>query len=281
MAESREPTPVRLSRVIAPPACALLVGFIGVQGSALLEEYQRLRREWDADVRGRVVGYPGVTPVYSYAQGPPNWIHDEGDTTRLWAGWDRKAGRHQWFTVGKGELSAARLSHPMGRDTVRAIDKPRTETRGGEIWKAIPPDDIVHVGEFQGVPLAYPLNVLNKTLIVNDEVHRKPFLVVYTPYVENVHAVDTFYPVVDGKRLTMGHSGYLWDMRPLLYDRERQSLWVPSGEGLLAIAGPFKGTVLGRVAHLDPARWGDWSAEHPEGRLIAGAIRDDLKNQKP
>lgn len=281
MAQSSEPTPVRLSSALAPPACALLLGFIGVQGSALLSEYQRLRGDWDADVKGRVVGYPGVTPVYSFAQGPSNWIHDEGDSTLLWAGWDRRAGKHQWFTIGKGELSAARLTHPMGRDTIRAIDKVRSESRGGEIWRAIPPDDTAYVGEYQGVALAYPLNVLNKTLIVNDEVHRKPLLVVYTPFVEGVHAAEAFYPVVDGKRLTMGHSGYLWDMRPMLYDRERQSLWVPSNEGLKAIAGPLKGTILGRVAHLDPAPWGEWSAGHPEGRLIAGAIRDDLKNMKP
>ena len=50
---------------------------------------------------------------------------------------------------------------------------------------------------------------------------------------------------------------------------------------LRCIAGPSKGKVLARLAHLDPASWSEWSAAHPDGRLLAGALRPGPKNRKP
>ena len=280
--------PVRPRRVRSPFARALALlgltlalGYIGVQAPRLWSEYRALRGEWDTDVKGRVIGYPGVTPAYSYAASPKDWLHDDGDAAFLWAGWDRKAGRHNWFKIGKGEVTAHRLTFAMGRDTIRAIDLPHIEVRGGEIWERIPPEHSVAVGEFQGVAIAYPIGVLDKVLIINDQVHTKPILVVYTPFVADIHAVEMFSALIDGKRMTMGHSGYLWDGRPLLYDREDQGLWVPTNDGLKGVAGTSKGKVLLRIAHLEPVPWGDWSAAHPDGRLVAGAIRPDQKNQKP
>ena len=271
----------RIARAAVAPLIALLLGYIAVLTPTLWAEYHGLRRDWESEVHRRVIGFPGVTPTFNHAHGPRDWAHDEGDKTLLWAGWDPKASAHKWFVVGKGEISAKNLSHPMGRDAVRAIDKPKLESGRGEIWDAMPADAAVVIGEFQGVSLAYPMGVLDKVLIVNDEIHRRPFLVVYTPFVDCVHAVELFNSVIDGKRVTMGHSGYLWDGRPLLYDRETESLWVPTNKGLEAIAGRRRGKVLDRLAHLDLATWGEWSKAHPEGRLVAGAIRADLKNLKP
>ena len=263
------------------PALSSLLGYVGGEGFRLQAEYQKLRGEWHADATARVIGYPGVTPAYSFADGPPNWLHDEGDSSLLWAGWDRDAHQHQWFTVGQGELDPKRLSHPMGRDSIRAIDRPRVEIHGGEYWDRIPPENIVATGVFLGVPVAYPMGVMDKILIVNDVVQTKPLLVVYTPFVADAHAVEIFNPTLGTQRLTMGHSGYLWDGRPLLYDRETQGLWVPSNEGLKGLAGSAKGKVLPRLAHLDPVPWGTWSAAHPDGRLVAGAYRSELNLFRP
>lgn len=271
----------RLARAVVPSMIALLIGYIGIMAPRLWAEYHALRGDWHADTHGRVIGYPGITPDYNHASSPANWLHDEGGKTRLWAGWDRKASKHVWFVVGKGDVSAEHLSQPMGRDSIRAIDDPRVESGEGEVWKAMLPDCTLVAGEFQGIPLAYPMGVLDKVLIVNDELHNRPFLVLYTPFVNLVHAVEMFNPLDAGKRLTMGHSGYLWNGRPLLYDRQGESLWVPTNKGLEAIAGPSKGKVLARLAHLDPTTWGEWSTAHPDGRLVAGAFRSDLKNLKP
>ncbi len=280
-ASPEAPARGRLARAAVAPLIALLIGYIGVMAPTLWVEYRGLRGEWQTDAQRRVVGYPGVTPSYSHARGPTNWLHDEGGKTLLWARWDRETSKHFWFVVGKGELSEEHLSHPIGRDSVRAIDEPKVEMGGGEVWNAMPADAPLVVGEFRGVALAYPMGVLDKVLIVNDEIDKRPFLVLNTPFVDAVHAVEMFNPLVDGKRMTMGHSGYLWDGRPLLYDRQGESLWVPTNKGLEAIAGPRKGTVLARLAHLDPMSWGEWSAAHPDGRLVSGAFRRDLKNLKP
>lgn len=270
------------ARGLAFPALALAFGFLGVRGTDLWWEFHSLRRAWADDVNSRLIGFPGITPTYSYAQGPSNWLHDEAENTLLWAGWDRKAKKHQWFTLGKGEVTAEHLSHPMGRDSIRAIDKPKIESRIGEIWKAIPPGNLVATTEFQGVALAYPMGVLDKVLIVNDMIHSRPILIVFTPFVHERHAVEMFNPIVNGtERRTMGHAGYLWDSKPLLYDRETLSLWVPSSEGLKCVAGNSKGTVITRLAHLEAEQWENWSYNHPDGRLLAGAIRADWKNPKP
>ena len=271
----------RHARAAVAPLIALLIGYIGVMAPKLWAEYHGLRGDWHTDVHRRVIGFPGITPSYSHASSPTNWLHDEGGKTLLWAGWDRKASKHVWFVVGKGEISAEHLSHPKGRDSIRAIDEPLLELGEGEVWKALPPDAPLVAGEFQGISFAYPMGVLDKVLIVNDEVHKRPFLVLYTPSVDLVHAVEMFNPLVEGKRLTMGHSGYLWDGRPLLYDRQGESLWVPTNKGLESIAGPSKGKVLARLAHLDPTTWSEWSTAHPDGRLLAGAFRPDPKNLKP
>lgn len=264
------------------PLFALLLGHVGSRGTTLWAEYRSLQQEWEKDELGRAVGYPGIIPFYSHAESPKDWIRNEGESTFLWAGWDRKAKRHNWFVLKKGEIAAEHLSHPMGRDAIRAIDKPKVESRSGEVWNAMPSRNRVAAGEFLGVPVAYPLDVLNKVVAVNDEIHRKPFLIVFTPFVGDSLAVDLFSPIVDGtKKLTMGTAGYLWRGKPLLYDRETQSLWVSLEQGLFAIAGPARGKVIDRISHLDAVEWGEWRSNHPDGRLVAGAIRAESNGGKP
>ena len=264
------------------PLMAFVLGYLGVHGPILWVEYRGLQSDWANDARARMIGFPGVTPNYSYANGPSNWIHDEGDSTLLWAGWDRKVGKHHWFILIKGDIEQKHLSYPMGRDAIRPIDKPRLESRIGEIWNSMSADEKVAVVEFQGIKLAYPMTVLSKVLVVNDEIHTKPLLVVHTPFVNDVHAVEMFNSLLDGTRKrTMGTAGYLWKGKPLLYDRETQSLWASCQEGLKCISGISKGKVLERIVRLDPVNWGEWSSKNPNGRLVAGAIRDDWKNPNP
>ena len=61
----------------------------------------------------------------------------------------------------------------------------------------------------------------------------------------------------------MGQSGYFVGHRPLLYDRETESLWVERDEAMTAVAGRRKGASLPRIARVAPVAWGDWQARHP------------------
>ncbi|MDB5349423.1 MAG: hypothetical protein JWN86_670 [Planctomycetota bacterium] len=261
-------------RAVMLPSIALLLGFAGMNAKTLWHEWGALRVAQHEDVHSRAIGYHDVTPDFSYASPPGKWVRDEGKHSYLWAGWDRQANTHLWFTFPKGEIDARHLSHPMGRDTLRAIDHPRVEMKGSEIWESIPPQNLVVSAEISGLPTAYPVMLLDKVVAINDSVSDQPFLVVYMPFVTDGFAVEIFDARPAGKkRLTMGNSGYLWDRKPLLYDREGESLWVSATPGLLAVAGPLKGTVLNRLARLSPSAWSDWSASYPHGRLVVGAHR--------
>jgi hypothetical protein len=245
-----------------------LVGFIGGKGWDLWDEWCGLRGDEVSARANAVIGYVNINPNPSYAEPPDNWLHDEGEQTLLWAGY--KNSTHRWFRFGRGELDTRQLSTPIGRDTIRAIDRPIHEQGGGERWDRIPDDAPVVGLEGGDEPPVYPLRVLDKVVAINDLVQRRSILVVYTPVREQV---AIFEGSVDGNPVRMGQSGYFVGYRPLLYDRETESLWVETGEAMTAVAGSRRGTRLAKLGGVVPAPWGDWKARHPRSRLVVGADR--------
>jgi hypothetical protein len=219
-----------------------------------------------------VIGYHNINPNPSYAEKPDNWFHEEGDHTLLWSGWKNGDG-HRWFRVGRGEVVRERISLPFGRDVIQAIDYPMVETDGGTIWDRIPADAQVVGLELGGIACVYPLQVLDKVEVVNDEIEGHPYLVVYNPITEKARSVVIYEPLVAGRRVTMGLSGYFHDSQPMLYDRGTESLWIQDDDVLRAIAGRQKGVQLRRIGQPSPTAWADWRALHPRSRLVVGADR--------
>jgi hypothetical protein len=123
---------------------------------------------------------------------------------------------------------------------------------------------------------AYPLLLLQKVEVVNDEVGGRPVVVVCTPFTRRQESVEIFDPKVRGERLTFGLSGLFQapGPRPVLYDQQSESLWVVREGALNCIAGTHKGARLPHLAVGKPMPWADWLASNPEGRLIVGAFRD-------
>jgi len=265
------PLPV-LHRALVLAALSVLVFFITSRCVALWREWKSLKDELATLRNTDVVGYPGITPQYSFARVPADWFHDEGDFTLLWGGWRAGQG-HQWFRVPRGEVDPARITGLIGKDVIRAIDYPVVECGGGMYWSRIPDDAAVCGFRVGGVETAYPLTVLEKVLVVNDTVDERPCLVLTSPYSPNEERTQVFDPVVEGRRLNMGMSGYFHDNRPVLFDRGTESLWVGSADGLVAIAGKHKGQRLPRVARLQPVSWSRWRSDHPACRLVVGADR--------
>ncbi len=262
-----------LSRPVALLCLAIALGFVGLQFPRLWREYQSLKRAWVEEEASRTIDYDEVSPQPNYAKMPANWCHDEGDRTLLWAGWDRKANKHQWFRLARGEIDPARLSHARGRDTVRPIDWPMHEGAGGSTWDKVPSGDVVAVAEIEGVRLAYPLKILGKVLVVNDIVKDRPIVIVFTPFVPDDVAVEIFDPARTDQRLILAYSGYLIDGNPLLFDRRTESFWSAEATGLRAVSGSHKGELLPRLARASAVSWGDWKVAHPESRLLIGAFR--------
>ena len=253
-------------------AMVLLLGFVGLKVRVLWDEWSALRADRSQVEQTRVIGFEGIHPNISAAEHPADWFRRDGETTLLWSGWDGRSG-HRWFRVGRDEVDGSRISNPMGRDVIPAIDWPIVEIGGGLRWGRIPEESWVVGLNASGVASAYPILLLSKVEIVNDEIGGRPLLVTFTPFVPIEEAIQVYNPILEGRRLTLGTSGYLLDGRPLLYDRGTESLWRRDASGLRAIAGPLKGAALTRVQHLTPTSWSSWRVGNPGGRLVVGADR--------
>jgi hypothetical protein len=266
-----KPLPVP-PRGLVLAALVVLLGFIGFEGVALMREFWALRAE-QYKVRTTVaVGYPGITPQYSYARVPGDWYRVEGETVRLWGGWHGESGHH-WFLTSRGDIPREQMSEPVGKDAIRAIDHPIVEKGGGRYWVKIPDEANVVGWRLGDTDTAYPMTVLEKVLVVNDVVNERPLLVLTSPYAPVAERSAAYDPSHQGRRLSMGHAGYFHDRRPLLYDRGTESLWVGRADALEAITGPLKGTRLPLLGYMTPVQWSVWRTAHPSSRLIVGADR--------
>ncbi|HEY2157944.1 MAG TPA: DUF3179 domain-containing (seleno)protein [Isosphaeraceae bacterium] len=263
-------------QALAGLAIVGLLGFIGVRGWAILGELRQLQGDQARRELSAVVGYIGIHAEPNHARRPDDWCHDEGGQTLLWCGW--KDGKHDWFKIARGDLATDRISEPMGRDVIRAIDHPIVEGAGGEHWAKIPSAALVAGLQRDGVRAAYPIVMLAKVEVINDVVAEKPLLVVYRPFATTGESVAAFAPIVDGRRITMGLSGYLLDRKPILYDRGTRSLWQERDGALVAVAGPLKGATLAAVPGVETRVWSDWRSRYPESRLVVGA---DRKKPRP
>jgi hypothetical protein len=258
-------------RAVAGVAIVALLGYIAVQGWSLYQQLRGLQDQQERINRTNVVGYLNIHAEPSNAHHPADWYHHDGDQTFLWAGW--KDGKHDWFRIGKGELAQEEISLPMGRDIIRAIDRTIIERSGGPRWGKVPDAALVVGLRREGGRVVYPMLVLSKVEVVNDQIGEEPVLVIFRPFVPEREAVSAWSPVVDGHRITMGVSGYFIDRTPVLYDRGTRSLWHARDGSLVAIGGPLKGTTLRAVEGLEVRPWSDWRSRYPDSRLVVGADR--------
>jgi hypothetical protein len=257
-------------------ALAVLLLFVVAQGRILWKEWGSLQKDITDVRRTAVIGFHNIHPNPSFAQKPADWFHDEGEFTLLWSGWKPAAG-HGWFRVKRGDLARGQVSLPMGRDVIQAIDYPLVETGGGPIWTRLPQEAQVAGLELAGTMTVYPLQVLEKVVVVNDLIAEHPFIVTVNPINPKNRDVHVYDALVAGRRVTMGLSGYFFDGKPLLYDRGTESLWVAQNGGVLrAVAGGYKGTELHEIGQSSPVSWGDWQGRHPKSRLVVGGDRSKV-----
>jgi len=147
------------------------------------------------------------------------------------------------------------------RDGIESVDEPEFVAVEKAHW-VVDGNPVlgVAVGEEAHV---YPVHLIEPHQIVNDEVDGVPVVVTFDPLV----AVPRAYRrEIEGKTLTFGVSGLIYNSNFLLYDRETESLWLQfTGE---AIAGPMAGKKLERVA-IRQELLGTWLARHPLSRVLS------------
>ncbi|MEX2581393.1 MAG: DUF3179 domain-containing protein [Verrucomicrobiales bacterium] len=155
------------------------------------------------------------------------------------------------------------------RDGIPSIDDPKFEKAADADWMR-DGDLVVAVG-VDGDQRAYPIRILVWHEIVNDTVGDKPVAVTYCPLCGTAMTFEREY---DGRELTFGVSGLLYQSDVLMFDRETESLW--SQLAMKSVSGDFVRTALTWI----PSRlqtWDSWKAEHPGGRVLSrdtGVPRD-------
>lgn len=163
------------------------------------------------------------------------------------------------------------------RDGIPAISNPAFESVTDVSWLA--PSDRVLAIDLDSDARAYPIRILNWHEIVNDVVGISPIVISYCPLCGTGMA---FHRRMDrraeGKPLTFGVSGLLYNSDVLMYDRETESLW--SQIMMKAVSGRMRGTSL-RLLPLEHTTWLDFKTRHPNGKVLSrgtGHARDYGRN---
>ncbi len=163
----------------------------------------------------------------------------------------------------KGSLIPIEQIHSGGppKDGIPAIDKPDFLSAGFAAF--LRNDDTVLGMTRAGISRAYPLRILNWHEVVNDHYGKDPVVISFCPLCGTGVAFDAR---VDGRALSFGVSGLLYNSDVLLYDRQTQSLW----SQLLgqAISGPLKGRRLSMLP-LTQTSWADWREAHPATQVLS------------
>jgi hypothetical protein len=163
----------------------------------------------------------------------------------------------------KGSLIPIEQIHFGGppKDGIPAIDQPNFLP--GKLAAFLRDDDAVLGIARGGISRAYPVRILNWHEVVNDRYGDEAVVITFCPLCGTGVAFDAR---IDGRVLSFGVSGLLYNSDVLLYDRQTQSLW----SQLLgqAISGPMKGQHL-KMLPLTHTTWAGWRAGHPASEVLA------------
>ena len=154
------------------------------------------------------------------------------------------------------------LSGGPPRDGIPSIDNPEFEPADSSLpWQE---GDLLMTLDQGQEHYAFPIGIMNWHEIVNHESGGKPVLITFCPLCGTGMAFD---PVVDGRHLTFGVSGLLYNSDLLMYDHQTDSLWSQI-EGR-AISGPLAGTGLEPVA-IRHELWQTWRVRVSEqGQVLS------------
>lgn len=150
----------------------------------------------------------------------------------------------------------------MGRDGIKPIDSPQF----------VPIADIDWLGERSPVIIlemgedvrAYPLAVLMRHEIVNDEIDGLPIAVTFCPL---CYSPVVYERRVDGETLRLGVTGYLYKSGFVMWDDRTESWWTQfTGQ---AIVGNYTGEMLPMVAS-QIVGYGTFVERYPDGMVLVG-----------
>jgi hypothetical protein len=148
------------------------------------------------------------------------------------------------------------------RDAIRPIDAPTFDSLlVADGWLA--PQSPVIALEYMGEARAYPLAMMSRHEIVNDEIAGVPIAVTYCPL---CNSAIVFVRDVDGVTLRFGTTGMLRKSDLIMWDDVTESWWQQfTGEG---IVGTYTGELLEIVPSL-LVGYGAFKARYPDGVVLS------------
>lgn len=162
------------------------------------------------------------------------------------------------------------------KDGIPAIDKPKfLPAEAASFMQA--GDNVLGLMR-NNIARAYPIRILNWHEVVNDRLGHDAVAVTFCPLCGTGVVFDSR---VNGRVLSFGVSGLLYNNDVLLYDRQTQSLW----SQLLgqAISGPLKGQRLTMLPVIHTT-WADWRVRHPTTQILStdtGKVRPYERDAYP
>ena len=147
------------------------------------------------------------------------------------------------------------------RDGIPSIDNPRFVKPAASTQ--LNDSDLVLGISLNGISKAYPLPIMNWHEIVNDFFDDLPVVVTFCPLCGSGMAFESR---MDGRPLTFGVSGLLYNSDVLLYDRQTESLWSQLKSS--AVTGFYKAKQLKPVP-MQHTTWQHWRKQHPDTLVLS------------
>lgn len=187
----------------------------------------------------------------------------------LWGGGDKT--RH--FDITQSRLRPSQLHYGIGREAFPALIAPRFEPVSGA-EKRLADGDRVLTASIQGRTHVYPLALLERHEVVNDELGGREIFAAFCPLADLAAVYDRR---MDGNVHTFALSGYtyfspeLWDGRDafVLWDRETESLWLPTAGR--AVSGPMRDALMKVLERTlwSQTTWGEARARFPDALVLS------------
>jgi hypothetical protein len=168
------------------------------------------------------------------------------------------------YNPDQRRLQAGEMVLAANEDDIPAIfaeDDLFVDARNGALeWQD---EDLVIGLEFNGEARAYPVRIMSLHEVVNDTVGGQPVLITWCPL---CYSALVFDRVVDGRELTFGVSGYLYNNNLVMYDHQSNTFW--SQLLAQAIRGAYRGQTLS-VLPSQLTSWKEWMAVYPETSVMS------------
>ncbi|HSH03435.1 MAG TPA: DUF3179 domain-containing protein [Anaerolineae bacterium] len=154
------------------------------------------------------------------------------------------------------------LSGGPPRDGIPSVDEPKFESIDeAAVW--LVDNEPVIVVELDDEARAYPLSILTRHEIVNDELAGEPILITFCPL---CNSAIVFERTLDGEVYEFGTSGLLRNSDLIMYDRTTESLWQQfTGQAIV-------GDMVGQSLTFLPSSlvgFGNFKEAHPDGEVLS------------